>query len=290
MDGMLEGGVLVEKGDNEVVRFLDWEIIKLIPHVEKYATGERAVLRHWHSGIEVLYFIGGESRLWINGKQVHIVEEGIAMANSNEPHQIIRYETPQARGCTIIISYQYLKMLYDRIDQCYFVLDEQHPSYEKLKWYMRELLAVYQRKDKNEFYYIKLNNIANEIIYLLLTDFRVENGGMRTQKYEERYRRIIQYIEENYKENLKMEQLADLFGFSREYFSRSFKKYMGVNFKDYLTRRRLLEAEQLLAKTDMQVSEVALESGFVDIKVFYEVFKREYGSTPGAYRKERSAR
>lgn len=280
----------MEKGDNEVIRFLDWEIIKLIPHVEKYATGERAVLRHWHSGIEILYFRGGNSWLWVNGKQVHIEEEGIAMANSNEPHQIIRYETTRARGCTIIISYQYMKQLYEKMDQCYFVLDQQHPSFEKLKMYMRELLAVYQRKDRNEFYYIKLNNIANEIIYLLLTDFRVENGNLHTQKYEERYRLIIRYIEENYKENIRLEQLADKFGFSKEYFSRSFKKYMGVNFKEYLTRRRLIEAEQLLVKTDRQISDIALESGFVDMKVFYEVFKREYGSTPGTYRKEKSGK
>lgn len=278
----------MEKGDYEIVRFLDWEIIKLIPHVEKYANGGRAVRRHWHTGIEVLYFHGGDGRLWINGKQIHIEEEGIALANSNEPHQIIRYETNQARGCTIIISYEYMKLLHSKIDQCYFILDEEHPSYERLKWYMRELLSVYQRKDRNEFYHIKLNIIANEIIYLLLTDFCVENGDMHTQKYEDRYRMIIQFIEENYKENLKMEQLADKFGFSPEYFSRSFKKYMGVNFKDYLTRRRLMEAEQLLMKTDRQVAEIALESGFTDIKVFYEVFKREYGSTPSAYRKEKS--
>lgn len=278
----------MEKGDYEIVRYLDWEIVKLIPHVEKYATGERAVLRHWHTGIEILYFLGGCSKLWINGKQILIEEEGIALANSNEPHQLIRYETPQARGCTIIISYEYMKVLYSKMDQCYFVLDEEHPSYEKLKWYMRELLSLYQRKDKNEFYHIKLNNIANEIIYLLLADFRIENSDMRTQKYEERYRTIIQFIEDNYKENLKMEQMADQFGFSKEYFSRSFKKYMGVNFKEYLTRRRLLEAELQLLKTDRQISEIALESGFNDIKLFYEVFKREYGSTPSAYRKKKS--
>ncbi len=278
----------MEKGNYEIIRFLDWEVVKLIPHVEKYTVGKRSVFRHWHTGIEILYFLGGDSTLWINGKEIHIKEEGIVLVNSNEPHQLIRYETDQARGCTIIISYEYIKMLYRKVDQCYFALDKQHPSFEKLKWYMKEVLSVYQRKSRNEFYYIKLNNIVNEIIYLLLTDFRIENGEMKTQKYGERYRAIIQFIEEHYRENLKMEELADRFHFSKEYFSRSFKKYMGVNFKDYLTKRRLLEAEQLLLTTDMQISEIALESGFIDIKMFYVVFKKEYGSTPNIYRKEKS--
>lgn len=127
----------MEKGNYEVVRFLDWEIVKLIPHADKYATGERAVFRHWHTGIEILYFLGGESKLWINGKEIHIREEGIALVNSNEPHQLIRYETQQAKGCTIIISYEYMRQLYKGIDQCYFTLDEKNPSYERLKWQMR---------------------------------------------------------------------------------------------------------------------------------------------------------
>lgn len=278
----------MEKGNYEVVRFLNWEIVKIIPHVEKYATGERAVFRHWHTGIEILYFWGGESKLWINGKEIHIKEEGIALVNSNEPHQLIRYETPQARGCTIIISYEYMKLLYKGMEQCYFILDEKNPSHERLKWQMRELLTVYQRKDRNPFYHIKLNNVVNDIIYLLLTDFRSENGEMRTEKYAERYKLIIQFIEEHYKENIKMEQLADKFGFSKEYFSRSFKKYMNINYKDYLTKRRLLEAEQLLRTTDRQISDIALECGFIDIKMFYSAFKKEYGSTPSTYRKEKS--
>lgn len=283
-----KGTFMMEKGNYEVVRFLDWEIVKLIPHVEKYATGERAVFRHWHTGIEILYFLGGESRLWINGREIHIKEEGIALVNSNEPHQLIRYETQQASGCTIIISYEYMKQLYKGIDQCSFILDEKNPSYERLKWQMRELLSVYQRRSRNQFYHIKLNNVVNEIIYLLLTDFRIENGKLHTQKYEERYRLIIQFIEQHYKENLKMEQLAGQFGFSKEYFSRSFKKYMNINFKDYLTKRRLLEAEHLLRETDWQISDVALECGFMDIKMFYCAFKKEYGSTPSTYRKGKS--
>lgn len=262
--------------------------MKLIPHVEKYGTGERAVFRHWHTGIEILYFLGGESRLWINGNEIHIKDEGIALVNSNEPHQLIRYETEQARGCTIIISYEYMKLLYKGVDQCYFILNEKNPSYERIKWQMRELLAVYQRRDRNPFYHIKMNNVVNDIIYLLLTEFRVENGEMRTQKYAERYKTIIQFIEDHYKENIRMEQLADQFGFSKEYFSRSFKKYMNVNFKDYLTKRRLLEAEQLLRTTDWQIADIALECGFADIKMFYSAFKKEYGSTPSIYQKEKS--
>lgn len=280
----------LEKGNYEITRFLDWEIAKLIPHVEKVEAGRRSVFRHWHTEIEILYFSGGESRLWVNGQKITIKEEGIALVNSNEPHQLISYDAVQPRGCTIMISYEYMKKLYKNIDQCCFTLDENHPFFERLKWYMQELLSVYQRKDRNEFYYIKQNNIINEIIYLLLTEFRVENGRLNTQKYAERYRAIIQYIEENYHENLKMEQLAGQFGFSKEYFSRSFKKYMGINFKDYLTKRRLMEAESLLTATDRPIAEIALESGFIDIKVFYSVFKKEFGGSPNMYRKEKSTR
>lgn len=278
----------MEKGSYEVTKFLDWEIAKLIPHIEKVEGGRRTVFRHWHTGIEILYFSGGESKLWVNGNKITIKDEGIVLVNSNEPHQMIYYDAEQPRGCTITISYEYMKQLYRNLDQCYFVLDENHPFYERLKWNMKELLSVYQRRERNEFYYIKLNNIINEIIYLLFTEFRVENGVLDTRKYAKRYRDIIQYIEEHYKENLKMEQLADKFGFSKEYFSRSFKKYMNVNFRQYLTQRRLIEAESLLKTTDWQIEEIALESGFADAKAFYTAFKKEFQMTPSAYRREKS--
>lgn len=275
----------MEKGNYENVSFLDWEIIKLIPHVEESVIEEGGGVRHWHTGVELMYFWGGDSKLWINGKDIYIKDEGIALINNNEPHRLIEYETAQTMGYTIIISYEYLRVLYKNIDQCYFILDEKHPSYEKLKEHMKELLSVYQSKDENEFYYIKMNNEANGIIYLLLTDFRVEKGKIKTQRYEERYRKIISYIEEHYKENIKMEQAAEIFGFSREYFSRSFKKYMNINFKEYLTQRRLVEARRLLMTTDQKISDIALESGFSDIKAFYAAFKKQYGKTPNIFRK-----
>lgn len=275
----------MEKGNYENVSFLDWEIIKLIPHVEESVIEEGGGVRHWHTGVELMYFWGGDSKLWINGKDIYIKDEGIALINNNEPHRLIEFETAQTMGYTIIISYEYLKVLYKNIDQCYFILDKKHPSYEKLKEHMKELLSVYQSKNENEFYYIKMNNEANGIIYLLLTDFRVEKGKIKTQRYEERYRKIISYIEEHYKENIKMEQAAEIFGFSREYFSRSFKKYMNINFKEYLTQRRLVEARRLLTTTDQKISDIALESGFSDIKAFYAAFKKQYGKTPNIFRK-----
>lgn len=275
----------MEKGNYENVSFLDWEIIKLIPHVEECVVEEGGGVRHWHTGIELMYFWGGDNKLWVNGKDICIKEEGVVLVNNNEPHRLLKYETARTMGYTIIISYEYLKVLYKNIDQCYFVLDEKHPSYQELKQHMKELLSVYQSRNENEFYYIKMNNEANAIIYLLLKDFRTERGKIKTEKYEERYRKIISYIEAHYKENIKMEQVAENFGFSREYFSRSFKKYMNINFKEYLTQRRLLEAKRLLLSTDQRISDIALESGFLDLKTFYAAFRKQYGKTPNLFRK-----
>ena len=61
---------------------------------------------------------------------------------------------------------------------------------------------------------------------------------------------------------------------------------MGMPIGSYLTKLRLDEAKKLLRETELTVSEIAVRSGFGDVKALYTVFKREVKMTPGEYRGE----
>lgn len=68
--------------------------------------------------------------------------------------------------------------------------------------------------------------------------------------------------------------------------SRMFKKQTGVNFVQYLIRRRLQAAQALLLQTNKTVSEVAEEVGYLDYRFFRTQFKKEFGMTPREYRSQ----
>src|ERR1700681_3566967 len=77
-------------------------------------------------------------------------------------------------------------------------------------------------------------------------------------------RRIREYIDDNIDRRISVELLAGLANLSVCYFVRAFKQSVGVTPHDYLIRQRVERTKQLLAGTDMPLSEIALVAGFAD--------------------------
>ncbi|MBR5308465.1 MAG: helix-turn-helix transcriptional regulator [Clostridia bacterium] len=99
------------------------------------------------------------------------------------------------------------------------------------------------------------------------------------------YSMIIKYLEENYKTNITGAEIASQLGYTPEYLSKQFKSELDISPADYLRRYRVAKSMELLCGTDMPVSDVARECGFVDMSSFSRVFKAFEGDTPSAYRK-----
>ena len=95
---------------------------------------------------------------------------------------------------------------------------------------------------------------------------------------------VMTYINNHYRESLTLEHVAVFAGFSRCYFSRSFKRQTGYSFKNYLCQKRLQVAADLLIRTDIPMRDVALESGFGSAATFNRVFRENKGCTPTQYR------
>ncbi len=95
---------------------------------------------------------------------------------------------------------------------------------------------------------------------------------------------IINYIEQNYRNELSLQEIAHHFYVSREYVSRKFKQEFGINFSDYLTKYRIDKAKKLMLNPDLKLQHIAEMVGFNDVKYFSKVFKKQEGETPREYR------
>lgn len=96
-------------------------------------------------------------------------------------------------------------------------------------------------------------------------------------------RNAINYIQENFSNNLQIEDIATASNCSTSYLSRIFKKHLGKSPYCYLTEYRLFFAEKLL-RNQFSVTDVALMSGFGDCSVFIKRFKKSFGMTPLKYK------
>lgn len=95
----------------------------------------------------------------------------------------------------------------------------------------------------------------------------------------------VKYIQEHASENVTTEQLASLTGFNTAYFSRFFKKYMGLSPMRYSTNYRLNLARHLVISTNRSFKEIASLTGFKDQFAFSKRFKEYYDSSPTELRK-----
>ena len=97
--------------------------------------------------------------------------------------------------------------------------------------------------------------------------------------------RVLNYCRDHLQESISVEDLAELSGMSRWYFSREFKRAIGATVPEYLTELRLQLAMQLLQNTHDSVKEIAARCGFREPAYFIRLFARKFGKTPGAIRK-----
>ncbi|OUN31893.1 hypothetical protein B5G33_00570 [Blautia sp. An81] len=96
--------------------------------------------------------------------------------------------------------------------------------------------------------------------------------------------RAKQYIEENYQQNISLEEVAGNVFLNKNYLSELFHKEVGCSFSQYLTEVRIEKAKLLLRETHMKVKEIADMTGFDNPSYFIQVFKKTQGCTPNEYR------
>jgi two-component system, response regulator YesN len=93
-------------------------------------------------------------------------------------------------------------------------------------------------------------------------------------------------IEQQYgNPDLNAQFIAEQLDVSVSYLSRTFKKDTGENLSNFLTEKRIQEAQKLLTTTDLKANEVSIMVGFLDARYFGQVFKKIMRTTPSEYKK-----
>jgi len=103
-----------------------------------------------------------------------------------------------------------------------------------------------------------------------------------------RLAQAINYIDQNFLEEVEVEHLAKIAHMSLRNFQRVFTKTMGKPAKEYIIGKRIDRACELLSSTEMSISDIAYESGFNDSNYFTRLFKKHHGITPKAFRNKDS--
>ncbi len=99
-----------------------------------------------------------------------------------------------------------------------------------------------------------------------------------------RLKRVVEYVGEHLDEKITLQDLAAVAGLSRMHFAAQFRAALGMRPHEYLMKRRIERAEELLKQAELSLVEVALTVGFQTQAHFTTVFKRFAGDTPYQWR------
>ena len=141
-----------------------------------------------------------------------------------------------------------------------------------------------------EFYELSIYSYVTKLLVILGRDLLGSTAVFygtsvyKQKEYLQKIKNVILYIDHHYTENLTLDTMASYCGFSKFHFSRLFKQCTNSTYYEYLTFRRIKIAEELLAQSNLSVTEIALQSGFLSISTFNRVFKQKKGCTPSEYR------
>ena len=102
--------------------------------------------------------------------------------------------------------------------------------------------------------------------------------------------RIKEYLDPNYADHITLDTLTKLTHMNKYYMAHSFAKYTGLSPIQYLNRRRLEAACQLLRDTDLSISDIAGSTGFSSQSYFTQAFRKCHGITPMKYRQTHEAK
>ena len=105
-------------------------------------------------------------------------------------------------------------------------------------------------------------------------------------KYIDTVQKVLNYIENNIRDNFTLEELSERFSFSMFHFNRIFKATSGEPVMEYVKLRKLESAAQALISGG-RIVEVALDHGFGSQEAFTRSFKKTYGMSPGRFVRER---
>lgn len=241
--------------------------------------------KHWHRSVEIFAVKNGSLNFFLNEKKYHLQAGDFVLVNSNEVHSI--YAPDPNETIVLQIPLGSFAGYYTEEQFIWFSHSEKSDD-ERVFSLLNEM---YERNTECRMgYELQMLSCFYQLEYLLVTRYRkleVHEELLKNTKQLKRLGVITGYLKEHYTEDISLEKLAGIFGYSPSYLSRMFQKYAKINYKDYLQSVRFEHAVKELEETEHQIGDIALNHVFPNSKAFSNLMRKKYGYLPNEYRKMR---
>lgn len=249
---------------------------------------------HYHPEVELIFVCKGSGKRQIGSNISYFSDGDLVLIGSNLPHcgltnentnndyeMVIQFkpdflgeniwETPEMQRISALLEKSKAGIVFE----------------ENIKKTVGKKIA-----DMHEMSSLKKLLTFLEILDELATtqEYRILNAGkyyLQTQVEDnERINHIFNYVKDHFKEQISLEEIADLANMKVPSFCRYFKKITNKTFTQFVNEYRITHSLKLLAEQPLSITEVCFESGFNNFSYFNKTFKEYIKKSPSQYRKE----
>lgn len=252
---------------------------------------------HWHEEIEFTLVDEGMGEYKIDLVPYKLEKGDIILVKPFSLHSIHQIDNTNMHWRTMVFNLNMLNSA--TADGClikYFapILNNEHQlpilikknskGYNELYHIISKIFACYNSKDIA--YEIELKSLLYHFFALLYKyDLIIKNKATSlSSEVTNKMKIILNYIKENYMNDISIKDLCSICNFSEYHFMRFFKKYIGMTCIEYLNNYRLEIASKLLDTTDKSIMDISFEVGFNNVSYFNKLFKTKFKLTPREFR------
>ncbi len=249
---------------------------------------------HFHPEIELVYVNKGKGKRHIGNHISYFNNSQLVLIGSNLPH-IGYLDRLTTNGSETLIQFKP-----DFLGKDFFKIPEMlaiDALFERAKKGIRFNIEIKQRigakierlvelegANRITSFIEILNDLATTDDYTLLNanGYAFESSHQDSNKIEVVYK----HINENFKDHISLDEIAELVSMTVPAFCRYFKKSTGKTFTKLVNEYRVVHATKLLAESTMSIADISFECGFNNFSHFNKLFKEFTGKSASVYRSE----
>lgn len=250
----------------------------------------------YHSDLTIVFVMEGEICLKLSFSHYTLVKGDVHIVHSGDVYGFGKLSSSN-KVMLIHVDLTAFKEYFPRIDMELFTtkIAADPSKYREQKLLKRKLLDMATGYSKKQMVTSgMLFRETMDVLGLLHEHFQsfVLNQERRELMYKrsydemqtERISAIVSYIYEHYDSKLSLTDIAGYVNLDKYYVSHLFQKYVGENFRRFVSMVRVELSEVRILETDDSISQIAADVGFSNSKYFADNFKMWFGYTPNEYR------
>ncbi len=244
---------------------------------------------HWHNHMQFYLFTNGTGIIHLDGKDIPVSANDTIIINSNELHYM---ENLCTNLQVTIVRIDFSAMAPNELDICHLkyiapitqnlILFENKINDLTFRNCLKNIINEYE--NRNEISGLAFKAFAYQLLLIMYKNYckKILNGKESIEKINrlKQFKCVFDFIESQYHEKIRLDQLAEMMHVSRHHFCRLFRNFTGYSPIDYINRTRIEKAYLLLKQGTLNITEVAFSTGFDDANYFSRLFKYYKKTTP----------